>query len=113
MAELVQLESQWRQFEERGVIVVVVSVEDLEAARDVQERFPHLEVVSDSEQKLTEAAEVLQKKSAPDGGDTSAPTTFLIDGKGVVRWTYRPDAVGSRLSPKEVLAAVDENMPQK
>ena len=111
MVELGQLESQWQEFEKRKVIVVAVSVDDLEAARDVQRRFPRLEIVSDADQKLTDAAAVLHRKSAPGGGDSSAPTTFLIDGKGVVRWAFRPDRVSRRLSPAEVLEAIDQKMP--
>ena len=49
--------------------------------------------------------------SAPDGGDTAAPTTLLVDGGGTVRWTFRPDRFLNRLSPSQVLAAVDKEMP--
>jgi peroxiredoxin len=86
-------------------------LEDLEATKDVQGRFPHLVVVSDAERKLTDAAGVLHRGSKPGGGDTSAPTTFLIDGTGTVQKVFRPDRVTSRLSPSEVLDAVAREMP--
>ncbi|MCI0464366.1 MAG: peroxiredoxin family protein [Gemmataceae bacterium] len=113
MIELGQLEANWQEFEKRQVRVVVVSVEDREAARATQADFPHLVIVSDGERKLSGAVEVIHQGSAPDGGDTAAPTTLLIDGKGTVRWTFRPDRVFTRLSPSEVLAAVDREMPSE
>jgi peroxiredoxin len=111
MLELGQLESHWQEFDKKGVCVVVVSVEGREAAAATQADFPHLVVVSDPERKLAEAVEVVHRRSAPGGGDTAAPTTFLIDGGGTVRWTFRPDRVLTRLSPSELLAAIDREMP--
>src|SRR5687768_2341693 len=99
MIELGQLESQWRQFEERNVEVVVISVEDLEAAKATKNDFPHLTVVSDEKHALADAVEVIHKRSAPDGKDSAAPTTILVDGDGTVRWMFRPDRVFDRLSP--------------
>src|SRR5437870_2712399 len=111
MIELGQLEGSWKEFEKRKVSVVVVSVEDGEAARATQADFPHLVVVSDAERKLAEALAVMYARSAPGGRDTAAPTTILVDGGGTVRWVFRPDRVLTRLSPAEVLAAVDKEMP--
>jgi peroxiredoxin len=89
----------------------VISLEDRQAAEATQADFPHLVVVSDADRKLAEAVAVIHPNSAIDGGDTAAPTTLLIDGGGIVRWTFRPDRVLTRLSPSEVLAAVDKEMP--
>ena len=111
MIELGQLEANWQEFEKRKVRVVVVSVEDQEKARATQADFPHLVVVSDAERKLADAVAVLHPHSAPDGSDTAAPTTILVDGGGTVRWTFRPDRVFTRLSPSQVLEAVDKEMP--
>jgi peroxiredoxin len=44
------------------------------------------------------------------GEDTAAPTTFFIDNQGMVRSLFRPRQVISRLSAKEVLAAVDAEL---
>ncbi len=111
MIELGQLEAHWQEFENRKVRVVAISVEDLEKARATQADFRHLAIVADAERKLSEAVAVIHPHSAPGGGDTAAPTTLLIDGSGTVRWTFRPDRVFTRLSPSEVLAAVDREMP--
>src|SRR5262245_3301714 len=111
MIELGQLEAQWQEFEKRKVRVVVVSVEDREAAQATKADFPHLIVVSDEGRSLVEAVAVLHPHSAPDGGDTTAPTTLLVDGGGTVRWTFRPDRVLTRLRPSQLLAAIDKEMP--
>jgi peroxiredoxin len=111
MIELGQLEAHWQEFEKRGVRVVVVSVEGQEEAEATQAQFPHLVVVSDAQRKLADAVDVIHPHSAPDGGDTAAPTTILLDGDGTVRWTFRPERVLTRLSPAELLAAIDREMP--
>ena len=113
MIELGQLEQAYRGFEKRQSRVVVVSLEDLEAARLTQRDFPHLVVLSDAERQLADAVEVIHRQSAPDGGDTTAPTTILIDGDGIVRWTFRPDRFLVRLAPEQVFAALDAHVPKR
>jgi alkyl hydroperoxide reductase subunit AhpC len=113
MVELGQLETRHQDFEQKNVHVVVISIEDQEAAKATQEQFPHLIIISDADRKLTEAATMIHPHSAPDGGDTSTPATLLVDDRGVVRWTFRPERVPTRLSPGELLAAIDREMPAK
>jgi len=111
MIELGQLEEHWQEFEAKKVRVVVISIEDQEAAKATQAEFPHLIVVSDEKRKLADAIEVIHKGANPHGGDSAAPTTILIDGTGHVRWIFRPSGVFDRLSPAQLLAAVDREMP--
>jgi peroxiredoxin len=111
MTELGQLEAHWQEFEKRKVRLVAISVEDRDKAKATQADFPHLVVVSDESRKLADAVAVIHAHSAPDGSDTTAPTTFLVDGGGIVRWTFRPDRVLTRLSPSQMLAAVDKELP--
>jgi peroxiredoxin len=111
MIELGQLESQWQEFDKRKIGVVVISIEDQEDAKATQADFPHLVVVSDAQRQLSDAVEVIHPHSAPDGGDTAAPTTLLVDGGGTVRWVFRPDRVFTRLSPAQLLATIDKEMP--
>jgi peroxiredoxin len=108
MTELGQLEAHWQEFEKRNVRVVVISVEGPENAAATQADFPHLVVVSDAGRALADAVKVIHPRSAPDGGDTAAPTTILTDGGGTVRWTFRPDRVFTRISPSELLAVIDK-----
>jgi peroxiredoxin len=87
-----------------------VSIEGLEEARATQQDFPHLVVVSDAQRKLTNAVAAIHTGSDPHGGDTAAPTTLLIDGRGTVRWTFRPDRVFDRLSHDQLTAAIDKHL---
>jgi peroxiredoxin len=108
MIELAQLEKRHEDFARRGVRVLVVSMDSQEDADKTKAQFPHLTVVADTERKLIAAAGVLHEKANPDGGDSAAPTTILIDRGGIVRWLFRPDMVLARLAPADLLAAVDE-----
>ena len=111
MTELGELEAQAGEFEKRNVRIVAASVEGPEEARQTQADYPHLTVVADAEHHLTDALEVIHPKAGPGGQDVAAPTTFLVDGQGTVRWLFRPDRVITRLSPAQLLAAVDEHLP--
>jgi alkyl hydroperoxide reductase subunit AhpC len=113
MIELGELEAQHAEFEKRKTRVVVISMEDQETAQATQKDLPHLVVVADANRKLSTALDVIHPDSAPGGGDTTAPTTVIVDGSGIVRWTFRPDRVFRRLSPAEVLEAVDKHIPAK
>jgi peroxiredoxin len=111
MIELGQLERHHEDFTRRGTRVIVISLEGQDDARQTQARFPHLLVLADAGRGLSEVVGLIHTHSAPDGGDTSAPTTILIDRQGIVRWLYRSGAVVARLSPDEVLQAIDLHLP--
>lgn len=113
MSELGQLEAKWQEFEKRNVQLIAISLEDKKDAQATQADFPHLLVVSDAERKLADKIRVIHPHSAQDGGDTTAPTTILVDSAGTVRWLFRPSHAFSRLSPSEMLAAIDREMPGK
>ena len=110
MIELGQLEKHHADFEKRNVRVLVSSIEGQDESQQTQARFPHLVVVSDENRSLSNAVVVIHPDSNPHGGDTSAPTTLIIDDAGKVRWAYRSGNVVSRLSPEELLAEVDKAM---
>jgi peroxiredoxin len=110
MVELGELERNHAEFAARGVRVVVISNDVHEAARSTQADFPHLKVVSDADENLARAIEVIHPRAGQNGEDTNAPTTLLVDGKGAVRWIRRPRNIMSRLSPQELLAAIDETL---
>ena len=109
MLELVELERRHDDFSQRGVRVIAVSMEGTADAMKTQSDFPHLLVLADEGRGLSEAASLVDAKAAPDGSDVDAPTTILVDKLGMVRWLRRPPAVIARLSPDEVLGAIDAN----
>src|SRR5689334_383348 len=112
MVELGQLEAQHEAFARRGVRIVVVSIEPAKEAEATQRQFPHLVVVADENRGLTGAVEAVHAGAGPDGADIAMPTTLLVDGHGTVRWIYRPGSFLGRLSPSDVLAAIDAHLPK-
>lgn len=110
MIELGELEAHHAEFDKRNTRVIAVSLEDQAEAQATQRDFPHLVVVADAERGLAQAVQVVHAQSAPDGSDSAAPTTLLVDGAGTIRWVFRPDTFFRRLSPGEALAAVDQHM---
>jgi peroxiredoxin len=113
MVELGELEAHHEDFANRHTRVVVVSLEDQDAAKKTQKDFPHLVVVADSKGQLISAAEVLHPRAGPGGEDVAAPTTILIDRQGRARSLFRPRQVIRRLSANEVLAVVDSELPAR
>lgn len=111
MIELGQLERRHEDFARRNTRVIVASLEGTEDAEKTQHDFPHLLVLADQERGLSEAAGLIHPHSSPDGRDTSAPTTILVDRHGKTCWVYRSGEVIARLSPDDVLQAIDLNAP--
>ena len=109
MKELVQLQGKHEAFANRKVRIVAISDDDQVTAQKTQSDFPNLVIVSDPDQAIAKAMSVLHPgATGPSGGETNAPTPFFVDGEGHVRRLYRPESYLRRLSPAEVLAAVDE-----
>jgi hypothetical protein len=79
-------------------------------ARKTQADFPHLTVLSDEGRGLSEAAGLIHTHAGPDGGDIDIPTTILVDKRGTVRWLYRSPSVIARMSPDDLLLAIDQKM---
>jgi len=110
MIELVELERRHEDFARRNARVIVASIEGPEDAKRTQAELPHLLVLADEGRGLSETAGLIHPKAAPDGRDANAPTTILVDRTGTVRWLYRSPDVLARLSPDEVLQAVDSHL---
>src|SRR3954452_5379314 len=111
MTELVQLERRHEDLANKSAQVIAISIEGLDDARKTQADYPHLTVLSDEARSLSEAAGLIHPHASPDGRDADVPTTILVDGDGIVRWLYRSPAVIARLTPDQVLQAIDRNMP--
>lgn len=107
MIELGELEKHYDEFRKRDTQVIAISVEDRNKAEQTQRDFPHLRIGCDPGFDLVRAWGLLHQHVAPDGSDAAAPTTVFVDSKGIVRWLYRPGRHILRLSPKQVLNAVD------
>jgi peroxiredoxin len=107
MVELGELEKRHQDFQKRGVQLIAISNDDPKTASATQSDFPNLKIVSDADQNMAKAIQVIHSGFGPHQTNTNAPTTILVDGDGSVRWLYRPDRFLVRLSPDELLEAID------
>ena len=64
MVELGQLEKHVGEFDARGVRIVAVSLDDLADTRETQAKFPHLTILSDHDQMLAQAADMIGRTFA-------------------------------------------------
>jgi hypothetical protein len=83
-------------------------MEGREAAEETQKKVPHLLVLADKDRGLSNVANVIHERAKPGGEDADAPTTILVDRGGMIRWVYRSPLIIARLSPDEVLEAIDK-----
>jgi peroxiredoxin len=86
----------------------VISNDDATNSQKTQADVPHLKVVTDADQALAKKVEMLHRGAGQYGDDTNAPTTFVLDGAGTVKWWSRSGHVLDRPSPDEVLKAIDQ-----
>jgi peroxiredoxin len=111
MVELGKLEQRHADFDKRNVRIFAISSDKADLSKLTQEKFPHLTVVSDADMKLANAVQVVHPKAGIHGEDINAPTTFLVDGAGKVRWNFRAERFMERLPPDALLAAIDKEFP--
>jgi alkyl hydroperoxide reductase subunit AhpC len=112
MIELGQLEKRHDDFASRNTRVLVVSMEPQKTAQLTQADFPHLLVLADAGRGISQALELIHAHAAPDKSDVDTPATIITDRGGTVRWFYRTKVVIARLSPDEVLSAIDSSIPK-
>ena len=113
MIELGELEKQYSELEKRHVRLIAISQDDLETSKETQAKFPHLLIAADPEGNMAKALEVVDRGHGHEGEDTNFPTTILVEGSGTVSWLFRPGSFFTRISPQELLTAIDEHLPGK
>ena len=98
-----ELQSHQPDFAARSIRVVAISVDPVaksqDLARDLGLSFP---LLSDPELTVIRAYGV-----ADEGNGIAWPAEFLVDRGGGIRWRRTAQAVGTRPSATEVLAAFD------
>lgn len=112
VTQLRELEANHAAFDRVAAKVVVVSIEDLEAAAETQRDFPHLVVVSDEQRELSNAMQLINEGMHPDGGDSAAPTILLVDQLGIVRLLHRPTSFIARPSTSELVSTIENMIPR-
>ena len=95
-------------FRGRGVPIVAVVVDlpvtNPELARDAGLEFP---ILSDPRLRAIDAYGLRHAGAGPVGHDIAHSASVLIDGAGIVRWTFVTDNVRVRPLPDAILSEID------
>ena len=99
-----------KDFEERKVRIVALSVDDLRHARQVWEKVADrsFTILSDPGAKVIRKYGLLHPGGGEDGKDIAIRTTVFIDEQGIERWRRVSETVPDVPSVAEVL----QNIPQ-
>ena len=94
-------------FRTAGAEVLTISVDDVEhnnkVAKSLSLDFP---ILSDAENSVIQAWGVVDKEGGIGGADIARPATFILDGKGVIRWRDLTSNWRIRSSPEEMIEAI-------
>jgi peroxiredoxin len=85
-------------------LVVDPPATNAELARDAGLSYP---ILSDPDLRTIDAYGLRHAGAGPDGHDISHPASILVDGDGIVRWTFVTQNVRVRPTPDVIFAAVD------
>ena len=108
MTELQGLQLHLGALRERGCAVAGVVVDSPETnAELVRDADLHYPILSDPDLRTIDAYALRHKAAGPDGSDIADSASVLVDGAGVVRWTFVTRNFRVRPTPADVLAAVD------
>ena len=83
-----------------------VSVDPPETSRALKKRLnSSLTFLSDSDGVLLDMLNI-RHRGSPGQGDIAFPTAILVDGRGIVRWTYETETYRQRARPEEIFEAI-------
>ncbi|CAA9307445.1 MAG: hypothetical protein AVDCRST_MAG93-5003 [uncultured Chloroflexia bacterium] len=93
-----QLAHEYQTFRDAGIALIMVSTDSPRRARQLAEQTkPHFPVLSDVDADATVAYDIFENGIA-------LPSTWVIDRKGMVRWTYIGKNANDRPEPELMLA---------
>lgn len=88
-----------------------VSVDPPDTSKALKERLnSKLTFLSDSDGVLLDVLNIRHRDGAGNG-DIAFPTAILVDGRGVVRWTYETETYRQRARPEEIFQAIEQLSP--
>jgi peroxiredoxin len=86
-----------------------VSVDPPERSRRLRDRLKsRFTFLSDPEGVLLDQLGIRHRGGRDDGADIAYPTAMLVDGDGVVRWTFQSDTYRERARAEAIFAAIEE-----
>jgi peroxiredoxin len=109
MAELQGLQSRHDEFEKRGVTVVAISADPVEANAEVVRNLGlQFRVLSDPRLVAIDAYGLRDPGAGMDGRDIARPATFLLEENGVVLWRSLTDNYRIRPRPDDILVQIPD-----
>lgn len=85
-----------------------MSVDPPAASRRLRDHLGvHFTFLADQEGVLLDGLGIRHRRGRNDGVDIAYPTAVLVDGGGVVRWTFRSDTYRERARSEEIFAAIE------
>ncbi len=57
---------------------------------------------------LLDSLNIRHRGGRRDGADMAFPTAILVDGDGIVRWTFQSDTYRERARPEDVFRALEQ-----
>lgn len=112
MTELQGLQLNIEELRKRGCAITGVVVDapetNADLARDAELSYP---ILSDPGLHTAEAYGLRHAGGGPDGQDIAYSASVLVDGAGIVRWTYVTRNFRVRPTPADVLVAIDALPP--
>lgn len=86
-----------------------MSVDPPERSRRLRDRLKsRFTFLSDPEGVLLDQLGIRHRGGRDDGADIAYPTAMLVDGDGVVRWTFQSDTYRERARAEAIFAAIEE-----
>jgi peroxiredoxin len=93
---------------ERGCAVLGISTDSPQTSADLaRDADLHYPILSDPDLRTIDAYGLRHPGGGPDGQDIAHSASVLIDGAGVVRWTFVTRNFRVRPTPADVIGAVD------
>jgi peroxiredoxin len=90
------------------VALFAVSVDPPEVSKRLQEHLKtRITFLADPDAQLLDALGIRHRGGRSDGADIAFPTAILVDGSGVVRWTYQSETYRQRARPEDIFAALE------
>ena len=107
-----QLDRYYEEISARGVSLFAVSVDPPEVSAKLKARLESdFTFLSDERGQLLDALDILHRAGRSDGTDIAFPTAILVDGSGIVRWTFQSATYRERARPEDVFRALDQLGP--
>ncbi len=115
MSELQGLQRHITEFQKRNCKVIAVSVDPPELSRErvVQRLRLSYAILSDARREVIEKYHIVHRAAGAGGTDVARPAEFLIDPRGVIRWTEFTENWRIRARPEQILEALERIQSNK